>query len=235
MDKGSPAKGTRKDDVIRHALSLDPGVSILQEIERRHVTENQGKEILPLDSWTRLDSAVHALKDEPSVQKLLSDGKSEVPYFVQDPSSGVGLKAKMDWVAPDFIVDLKTFSQQRGKSIDRCVNDAIWYEQYYRKAFFYSMVRAISEGENWATRKSEFVLVFVESTPPHEVRIKMLRPKFAGNANLFWERGRIEVMDCIRKYKEYMENFGPDKPWRYAAEIDTLQDEELPTGLSYAT
>ncbi len=227
-DKGHPAKGTRKDNVIEWAKALDKDVPILQVIEAQHYAQNVGKTILSVEDWERLAGAAKALLDEPRVQEILAKGQAEVPYFYKD-DSGVVLKAKMDWVTPKLTVDLKTFVQQRGKSIDRTIADALLYEGYLRQAVFYEALRGLVDGNKWSR---DFVFCFVESDPPHETRIKVLRPKTGGNANLYWERSRIEIAGCIELYKECMDRFG-DKPWRYAQEITPLQDEDIPA-LSYA-
>jgi hypothetical protein len=169
-----------------------------------------------------------ALAVEPALQKMLATGTSEVEYFVTDRETGVNLKSKMDWVAPGLILDLKTFSASRGKSIDRAVADAIWNEKYYRTAYFYRHVRMLADTSD---KRPDFVLAFVESEEPHEVRIKVLRPTTAGQPNMYWMRAKVEVDGMIRRYAEYIEKFG-DKPWRDEATAEPLIDEEMP-GLAY--
>lgn len=225
-DKGYTPKGTRKQDVISQVQAVDSTVPILDVIERRHFAENEGKTFFKPEDWQRIAGAAKALRDEPHVQRLLSeDGQAEVPMFARDPETGVLLKAKMDWVAPTHILDLKTFSQTRGKSIDKTVSDAIFYEQYYRQAYFYDYVRRLALKEDHGT--FDFVMAFVESEPPHETRIRCLLPKNGGGVNLYWERARIEVRRLIDTFAEYYQHFG-DKPWRYAQTVEVLQDEDIP-------
>jgi hypothetical protein len=146
----------------------------------------------------------------------------------RDKETGVLLKARMDWVAPKRTLDLKTFSATRGKSIDKCVTDAIFYECYYRQAYFYSLIRSMQEGGSGnAQTAPEFVMVFVESDRPYEVRIRSLLPKCAGNVNLYWERARVECRSLIRVYADYSERFGA-KPWRLEQDVEPLMDEEMP-------
>jgi hypothetical protein len=240
--KGGTPKGTRKDELIAQCYGFpgEPPV-ILETLKVMHAQANDGKVIFKADDWQRLQGAVGSVKAEPRVQQLLADGRPEVSMFATDPETDVLLKARMDWVAPKCTVDLKTFTQQRGKSIDKCVADAIWYERYNWQAYLYSFIRTLQPGADSrgvgptarASAVPPHVLVFVESEPPHEVRIRELRPMTGGAVNLYWERARFDVRGLIREYAECMAHFGTEKPWRYAQEISALEDQELP-GLAFS-
>lgn len=225
-DKGRTPKGTRKSEVIAQVQDYDPSVPILEIIEREHAEANAGKHIFSAEDWRRIGGMAAALWDEPRVADILGgEGKAEYPIFTMDADTGVTLKGKIDWLAPTLSMDLKSFRVPRGKSVDKAVNDAIFWERYYVQAHVYALLRG------WPQNFSgETVLAFVESDPPHEVRLRSLRPKMGGNVNLFWERARIEVRQLIRTYAECKTHFG-DAPWKYAQEITVLQDEELPGGL----
>ncbi len=227
--KGGTPKGTRKDEVVACAYAI-PGETplILDVLVQEHAEEHEGKLILPVESFLCVAGAAAALRDEPRVNAILeAEGKAEHQIFTTDKETGVPLKGKLDWLAHGLTLDLKTFTQKRGKSIDRSVADAILYEQYYRQAYFYGLLRG------WPKEFSgEFVMAFVESTPPHEVRLRVLRPKTAGNANLYWIKAQLEVRNLIRTYAECVKHFG-DKPWRYAQEVEPLADEDMP-GMAFA-
>ena len=234
--QGVTPKGARKDELIAQCYGIpgEPPV-ILETLKLMHAQAHEGKVIFEADDWRRIQGAADSLRAEPRVRELLGEGQPEVPMFATDPETGVLLKARMDWVAPRRTVDLKTFAQQRGKGIDKSVADAIWYEHYHWQAYLYTLIRTLqpgaAKGEGPTARASAappFVLIFVESEEPHEVRIRELRPMSGGRINMFWERARIEVRNLIRTYAECMAHFGPDKPWRYAQEVNPLEDEDLP-------
>lgn len=225
LDRGVTPKGKHKADLISQVQTIDPGMAIFDVIKQNHLAENDGKTILRRDDWERVTGMAKALLDEPRVQELLSSGDPEVSWFSIDQESGVHLKARMDWVATSHTADLKTFTQKRGKSIDKSVADAILYEGYNRQATFYSIVRG------WPEWTGDFVIPFVESEPPYEVRIRALRAKTAGQPNLYWNRALLEIREMIRLYAECWEHFGT-RPWRYAQEVNVLVDEELP-GMAY--
>lgn len=216
--KGMAPKGTKKEDVINQALAIDPAVPILEVIEKRNAARNAGKQMLSKEDWVRVGTAVDALMEEPKIRTILESGSPEVPMFRMDPETGVLLKAKMDWVKPNLIMDVKTFTQKRGKSIDQSVADAIFYERYHWQAYFYSKVRGLAEN-GW---KGDFVIALVESEEPHEVRIKALRPD-----NLYWNTARFEVNQLIELYADCINRFG-ESPWRDAQLVGLLQDEDIP-------
>lgn len=232
---GITPKGTRKSEVIAQVQSATPAVPILEVLEAEHNRQHEGKGILSADFWVRIHRAADALRLEPAMARILSDnGQAERPFFVTDPVSGVNLKARMDLVTPSCTLDVKTFTARRGKSIDRAVAEAIYYEGYYRQAWFYSKVRAIHMGnvqQSGPQTAPPFVIAFVESEEPHEVRIRSILPKSGGEVSVLWERARIECTHLIRQYADCMARWGMS-PWREEREIDPLLDEELPQ-LSY--
>ncbi|MDP9112433.1 MAG: PD-(D/E)XK nuclease-like domain-containing protein [Acidobacteriota bacterium] len=221
-DKGITPKGTKKEDVIAQVLATKEPVLIFDLIDKRITEENAGKTVLTAEMWDRLTGCLRALRQEPTVCGLMSEGQAEVPLFVKDKEAGVLLKAKLDWKAPKVTLDLKTFAQMRGKSIDKSVTDAIWYEGYHRQAVHYTNIRALL-GES----RTDYVNVFVESEPPHEVRLRALRPTTGGQPNMYWMRAQSEIDALVWRYADCVKRFC-DKPWIDAQEINPLIDEEVP-------
>lgn len=227
--QGHKPKGTRKDEVIGQALEIMKSglveeVPILQVEQRRHFALHEGKTVLKTDEWERIAGMTRAMAEEPALWPILAKGKSEVSIVAQDPETGVLLKARLDWMAPAVTLDLKTFTQKRGVSIDKSIGDAIYYERYWVQAYFYDYVRRLATGEGHD--RIDFVLAFVESDQPHETRIKSLLPKIGGNVNLYWESARVEVQSRIRQYADFLAKYG-DKPWREPQKIQNLTDEDV--------
>lgn len=216
--KGKIPKGTRKDEVIAQVQFIDPTAPILAVLVPKHEAMHAGKNIFKADDWRRIAGMSKALLDEPHVQRILAGAKTEVVIFGKDQETGTALKGKLDVWQDDYTADIKTFSAREGQSIDQCVGREILYRSYYRQAYFYSLLRG------WPDFNGPFIMPFVESEEPHEVRIRELS---AGD-NLYWKRAALEVRNLIRLYAECMEHFGPDKPWRYAQDVVPLRDEEMP-------
>ncbi len=213
-------KGTKKADLIAQVQEVSRDIPILEVMEKEHAQRHAGKIFLHPAEWMRVQRAADSLLDEPEIQRILSSGKSEVAMFATDPNTGVPLKARMDWVRPGLTLDIKTFTQKRGKSIDESIADALFYEGYLRQAWFYTFIRGL-RGE-----KCDFLFAFVESEAPYEVRIKRLRPQSSGIDHLYWSTARIQVDGLIRLYADCVRRFG-ERPWREHRQIDLLLDENI--------
>lgn len=224
-DKGGKCKGVIKDEVVASALAFmaESGeeVPILANEQKRFFALHGHKTTLKVDEWERVAGMARALLEEPALKPILQRGEPEVSIVAKDPETGVLLKARLDWMAPLWTLDLKSFTAKRGASIDKAVADAIFYERYYIQAFFYSYVRQLATGE-----KADFVEAFVESDQPHETRIKVFHPKRGTEPNLYWLQAQLEVRSRIRQYAEYWNRFGTD-PWREKQDVAPLVDDDM--------
>jgi hypothetical protein len=220
--RGGVPKGTRKIDVVQQVAAIDPDQPIFDVLETEYQVQHAGKTIFKLDAWQRIAGAAEALMNEPRIQEILRDGVAEVAMFRADPDTGVVRKGRMDWVTPGLTLDLKTFSQRKGDSIERSIHRAIWQEGYHTQAWTYAFLRG------WPDWRGQHLLAFVESDPPHEVRLVSLRERNGREANLYWTRAMLDVRELTRRYAECMTRFGVDKPWRVAQAPESLCDEDLP-------
>lgn len=227
-DRSIKPKGTRKDQLIEQLQSVDPCVPIWDVIQDECDAANSHKRVGCKAEFDRLHGAADALLSEPMLEEILHAGVAESSLFGADPATGIPLKARLDWVSDDYILDIKTFVQKRGKSIDQSVADAIYYERYFRQAYFYATLHQQVTGRS---KPLPVVMAFVESEPPHEVRIKELRPTYHGVINVYWQRAEINVRNYCSLWDACMREFG-DKPWRSAQQIDPLIDEEM-KGLAF--
>ena len=226
---GFKLKGGLKADLIQQVQAATPDVPIFDVLQARHAEETAGKIVLKQDDWQRVLDCAASLLSEPRFTEILEDGQAEVPMFATELESGVPLKARMDWVSDAYTLDVKTFSQKRECSIDQSVNNAIWYEGYHKQAYTYSLNRSLQTRfprPGIAALAPPFVLAFVESEPPHETRLRILRPKAGGEVNMLWERARIEVNALIRLYSYWQHNAGV-APWREPCDLEPLCDEEI--------
>jgi hypothetical protein len=231
---GLPSSGKCKADLVGRVAQADPNVPIWDAIKLQADLDNANRVTFSRADWDRIRKCADSLLSEPRIQAILAEGRPEVAMTATDPETGVLLKARMDWVAPGCTMDLKTFTQQRGKSIDKSITDAIWYERYHWQTYHYGTIRTLQpgagKGEGPTARSRavpRFVMAFVESEEPFETRIRELRPMNGGGVSMLWERARYDVRELVRLYARCMEHFGPEKPWRYAQEVEPLCDEEI--------
>ncbi len=209
--------------MIAQVQTIDTTVPILDVELERFQEQAVGKAILNKDVWSRVAGCARALAEEPEIIRMLSEGQPEIALTAIDPDTGVLLKARLDWMAQVFTLDLKTFQCKGGKSVDESVANAIWYEAYYRQAYFYTYMRSLIEKRDPA----QFVEAFVESGQPHEVRIRRICPRYQGMANTYWTRARVEVRGLINLYAECVNRWGSN-PWTDKQGIEPLTDQDMP-------
>jgi hypothetical protein len=223
--KGSTPKGTRKAEVIAQCYAMPGHPPVVEILREQFAVENAGKVIVKHEDWERIIGMALALADEPVLVKMLEQGEPDKCLEAIDSDTGLRLKGLLDWDESN-VLDLKTFTVKHGRTVDKSVADAIWYEKYYLQAIFYSKLKG------WPKWKGDFVFAFVESDPPHETRLRAIRPGMTGAPNLLWQRGVMEIKGLLRTFKDCMEYFGVYRPWRYACQVTEVEDQEIP-GVMY--
>lgn len=226
-DKGEKPKGGVKAAIIDQAMAIDPHVPIADVLRAEHDAKNAGKIQFPPADWERLIGARDSLLAEPLLAEILADEDSMAEVSHCCKWEETNLKGFLDWETPTWTAEIKTFTTRGKRTLDQSVTQAIWYENYHRQGYFYSLLRSV-EMKTTPTKAPRFLFAFVESDPPHEVRLREFRPREAGEVNMLWERARIDVANGAEMYREYMAEFGIDKPWRYAQKIDPLDSMEFP-------
>jgi hypothetical protein len=221
-------KGNLKADLVEQLKALDPDAQIYDDMAAEYDSLHAGKVQFAHEVWNEIKGCASALRNEPAIQEALAKGgEFEKVYRVK--YRGLAVRSRMDYVLDDQTWDLKTISRKRGEPFDQTVTRAIWHEGYYRQACFYSLVRSIARGDDPpnAQKAPRFIFAFVESSPPHETRIREMKPLTFGEVSLLWARARLEVETAFDSYAEHVRHFG-EKQWRYAQEVEPLNDEEFP-------
>ena len=247
-ENGLPKTGKRKAERIDRIRFSGIPVTLWDDLAAEHAEQTAGKVLVSVEEMGHLERMAEVVQSSAHARKSLNSGLSEVSFFVRDPSTGVMLKARMDWVRHTHTVDLKTFSNSRGKSTERAIFDALFYEGYYAQAVFYHYVREIARlklaaskiqvyGEHthewWSGFVSNanhyFEFLFIESDEPFDMRPVVLQREEYPNAdpNAYWTDGELRIDALIRRYAEYVEQFGND-PWREEHEPHVLQDTDIP-------
>lgn len=245
---GLPKSGKKKADLADRIIANDlPAVIWDHELDR-HAAEHAGKTFLGKEESKKIEGAAAVLAEDPYVKAALSGGMSEVSFFVRDPETGVMLKARMDYVRPRSTVDIKTFSNSRGKPVEKAIFEAIYYEGYNLQCVFYSQVRELARqqlaageiqtfgdvSEQWLkefteTEEHGFVLVFIESSAPFDLRMVLLKQAEAVGAdlNVYWSTAHMKISDLKHMYAECLEKYG-DGEWRDRPPPHQLEDTDLP-------
>lgn len=228
----SPAYNKRKEDLINWTLSVFPNAPIVDAMQLKHDIANAGKVKFAPEDWQRIAWMAKMLTDEPRIQQLLNDKSAqfEVALFATDEETGVKLKGRLDMMTDHVIPDIKTFSQKDTGDLGESIARTLYYSHYHWQAFYYATLRG------WPKKwDGTNLLAFIESEAPHDIRLRSLSAKMAGQANLYWLEAQREIRRLIRTYKEYITAFGVERPWRYAQEANPLCDEDLPSKVIYGS
>jgi hypothetical protein len=210
---------------------------ILADYGRRH----SGKEYLPDDTIIRIETAAQMLEGHPQLNKAFTGGQPEVSILWTDEESGVKMKCRIDYLKPNAIVDLKSFSNPHGKPVERAVATAVANYKYQIQVATYleaaSYLPALldrvhppkgcdtKEFAEWAKMmvepEKQFLFIF-QQTGVAPVTIARTFPR-----NMTFDIARIQMRDGISRYAEYSESHGTS-PWIDAGEIEAFTDEDFP-------
>ena len=245
---GLPKSAKKKQDLVDRIVASGLPVVFWDEEVAKHAALHTGKTLLDAEESQLVQRAAAVLAADPFAKVLLTGGAPEVSFFVRDPETGVMLKARMDYVKPTATVDLKTFSNSRGKPTDKVVFDSILYESYYIQCVFYHQIRDLARqqyaageiqahglvSEAWLkgfveNDRHAFGFVFIESDDPFDLRIVQLTQAEAlgGQRNVYWNAAALQIEDKIQLYAECLKKYG-DQPWREPRPPHVLQDTDLP-------
>lgn len=246
LEKAQLSVKGKKADLIQRCIDDNEKLHIWDIIKG---SEREGIALSKAD-WKKIQDIAAICDADPIISALLSKGLPEISFFVRDPETGVMLKARMDLVGALATIDVKTFSNSRGKSVDKAIFDAIYYEGYYQQAAFYHKVRELARQAyangvlklfidddfaemEWLEgfKKNEahsFGLVFLESCQPHHTKVIQLKERDAPGAdmNIYWIAAQQRIEAMTQLYADCLKKYG-DKPWREPAEIHVLNDQDI--------
>lgn len=89
--------------------------------------------------WSQLQRDVGRIHENQTHSEMVTGGASEVTILWTCPDSGIPMKARLDKLKADMIVDLKSFANAVGKETRQCVREAIQYNKYYLSMRFYQI------------------------------------------------------------------------------------------------
>ena len=233
-------RATRKDELVAKLRDVDPEAEIWAVIEREHQERYPDREFLPADLVRRIEVAASMIENHPQLCKAFTGGMGEVSVFWVDAETGVPCKARIDYLKPLAIVDLKSFANISGIPIKRAIALAVAAHGYHIQAAFYLRAgaqarRLAAEGRVFGDVDKGFVKALTETTAPftfmHVWQQKGRAPVARGRVmkeGPTLDIGRLEITEALQKFVACWETFGAD-PWVDVEDIDTYDDLEFPS------
>ena len=233
---GQPVGGN-KPTLIERLQEHDSKTEIWAVMLEKHARAHAGKEMLPSQTIYEIEYAAAMIEKHPDLSKCFTGGFPEVSIFWED--DGVPMKARLDYLKTQAVVDLKTFSNPHRKPIDRAIATAMANERYHIQAAVYTRALTAAKehadlgriyGEDiplneWLERfhnmEQTFVFVFQQTGIAPVARAKVF-PKM-----LTYDCGKIAMEEAQRTFKEHRDRFG-DSPWVDMTPIGQFDDNEFP-------
>ncbi len=209
LDEKQEATPALAQGIVFHHLLLTPEAPMRVAIKpdgfdgrtaagKAWIAKHEGLPTITHEQFTACQRMVEQIRKHPNAAAAFGQGKPEVSVFAewQNPYNGetVQLKSRMDFINDGAaIVDAKTTDDARPASFAAVAVEYgyFWQAVFYRDFVWNPACVAIGKPE-W--KKSSFVFVAVEKTPPYAVKCYCVGP---GTFDVY--RPRIE--EEIIKYQ----------------------------------
>ena len=145
-------KGTSKDALIEQLLDLDPGAFIWERMVSEHGRKHAGKTFISHKMFRRIAIAKLMIEGDPELKDAFHGGHAEVSIFWFCPTTGAPMKARLDYIKMNALVDLKSFGNMMNKPIQRAIDAAITNQKYYMPVVVYLEAIAAAKAMIVATK-----------------------------------------------------------------------------------
>jgi len=124
-------KGTAKDPLIEQLLELDPQAFVWERMLSQYGRDHAGKTFISHKLFRRIAIAKLMIEGDPQLKDAFHGGHAEVSIFWFCPTTGAPMKARLDYIKMQALVDLKSFSNMQGKPVQRAIDMAISNNKYF--------------------------------------------------------------------------------------------------------
>ncbi|MFL6864075.1 MAG: PD-(D/E)XK nuclease-like domain-containing protein [Allosphingosinicella sp.] len=105
-----------------------------------------GRIPLRAKDFDQIVADMERIRHNDDIAELLTGGEAEVSIFWTD-QHGLPMKARLDYLTPEWWDDFKTFDNSRGKELEQACADAVRYNRYHVQALVYrAAVEAVRLG-----------------------------------------------------------------------------------------
>ena len=134
---GAKPKGTSKDALADQLLDLDAAAIVWDKLLNEHAEANEGKLMISPVMYRRIRIADAMITKDPQLKDAFSGGHAEVSIFWYDEKTGIPMKARLDYLKMNHLIDLKSFGNQQGKPVQRAIDMAISNNKYFIPVVIY--------------------------------------------------------------------------------------------------
>jgi hypothetical protein len=226
----------RKADLIAR-LPPAAGYQVWDEIERRYSDQHRGKILLDPALIDRIELAAMMIENHHQLDKAFTGGYPEVSIFWFDVTTGVPCKARLDYLKPLAVVDLKTF-ELRDIAPDKAIVRAVASYKYHVQASWYlratdEIARLVADGKVYGDHDKDwlrlvcgaaertFLFVWQAKGQAPIVKGKVLPP------GIVLDLGHVAGEEAMVAWANAWQRWGPEA-WLETHDIETFSDAEFP-------
>jgi hypothetical protein len=225
---------------VEHSEDMSPAEKSAATKAAKKQAELTGKTALPADVYDRVAIAGAMITRNPKLAGAFTNGMPEVSIFWT--RDGIRRKARIDYLKPRGIGDLKSIANTREIGFPNACRNAIATYRYEMQAALYMEARSMipqfyREGrvygdDNFAhsilrrcaeTKEFAFQWIFFQAEKAPITWSRILSP-----ANPIFEIAKREIDRAADNYKAFMDKFGRDQMWLLLEEPEELDMNEMP-------
>ncbi len=216
MDFGSLVHGlVLEPHLIGNDFSIYPGIADGRSSDyKAFLAKNSSRLVVDEPTFTRArklaEKILHRMVFGRPFGDFVNEGIPEASIYVEEPTTGLLLRTRLDLYHPEYSFDLKT---TRHGLISAFVRDAV--DMHYDfQAFMYTIARSLYEGR---TNPAKFVFIAAETEEPNSIHQITAGETFMSN-------GAKKFQEVLSVYSACMQTgFWPDSSGNAEAEIEPWQ------------
>lgn len=179
-----------------HASLLEPAITIAVypgpvrngKVWDAFKLSNQDAIIVTAAEMTVVEGIRNAVSKDLGVSNLLKQGLAEQTYLMNDKHFDCPIKAKLDYIRKDFIVDIKTTN-----SLSEFEHKSIINYGYHTQAAWYKYISEQHDGI-----KRDFCWIVIEKTAPYSIAIMIPESDLLEYAAVKCNDALASFADCYK-------------------------------------
>lgn len=216
MDFGSLVHGlVLEPHLIGNEFSIYPGIADGRSAEyKAYLVKNASRLVVDEPTFSRARKLAEKILHRDVFGRPFGDfvreGTPEASIYVEEPTTGLILRTRLDLYHPEYSFDLKT---TRHGTIHAFIRDAVDLH-YDFQAFMYTIARSLYEGR---TNPAKFVFIAAETEEPNSIHQVTAGQSFMSN-------GAKKFQEVLSVYAACMQSgYWPDSSGNAEAEIEPWQ------------
>ena len=235
--------GKKLDELCMMLKEVPNAPPALHALEMAHKNKHKGKDLVKASVVREIELASKMIEHHPHIKSWFIGGQPEVTVIWRCPNTGIMFKTRFDYMKIGAPIDLKTFANQYGEPVGKCIGKTIGRFKYYIQGALYM------QGRDYAAQHVKNGKVFgAENINPEWLRLMSETP----NDEFWWvfqqkgkapiakgKKFRREDQACKIGFSEIerasnlfvsnMNRYGSDVPWMDCSSPEYLGEGDIPS------